>query len=59
MANKKNPIAIIVPCHRIIGKDGQLRGYGGGLERKEWLLKHEAKCQWVTAGGFRVEAVTR
>ena len=42
-ANGCNRIAIIIPCHRIIGKDGQLRGYGGGLERKRWLLDHEMK----------------
>jgi len=40
-ANGKNPISIIVPCHRIIGASGKLTGYAGGLERKEWLLKHE------------------
>jgi methylated-DNA-[protein]-cysteine S-methyltransferase len=40
-ANARNPIAIIVPCHRVIGSDGKLTGYGGGLWRKEWLLKHE------------------
>jgi methylated-DNA-[protein]-cysteine S-methyltransferase len=40
-ANGKNPIAIIVPCHRIIGSNGSLTGYAGGLERKSWLLKHE------------------
>ena len=40
-ANRQNPIAIIVPCHRVIGSDGRLIGYGGGLWRKEWLLKHE------------------
>jgi len=40
-ANGKNPIAIIVPCHRVIGEDGKLTGYAGGLWRKEWLLKHE------------------
>jgi len=39
-ANGKNPIAIIIPCHRIIGSDGSLTGYAGGLARKEWLLKH-------------------
>lgn len=42
-ANGKNPIAIIIPCHRIIGSDGKLVGYAGGLERKRWLLLHEAK----------------
>jgi len=40
-ANGRNPISIIVPCHRIIGSMGALTGYGGGLERKEWLLRHE------------------
>jgi len=40
-ANGKNPIAIIIPCHRVIGASGKLIGYGGGLWRKEWLLKHE------------------
>ncbi len=40
-ANGKNPIAIIIPCHRVIGTDGSLTGYAGGLWRKEWLLKHE------------------
>lgn len=42
-ANGQNPIAIIVPCHRVIGKDGTLTGYAAGLERKRWLLAHEAK----------------
>lgn len=40
-ANALNPIAIVVPCHRVIGSDGTLRGYAGGLERKRWLLRHE------------------
>jgi methylated-DNA-[protein]-cysteine S-methyltransferase len=40
-ANGRNPIAVIIPCHRVIGSDGGLTGYGGGLWRKEWLLKHE------------------
>jgi methylated-DNA-[protein]-cysteine S-methyltransferase len=40
-ANGKNPISIIIPCHRVIGSDGRLTGYGGGLWRKEWLIKHE------------------
>jgi methylated-DNA-[protein]-cysteine S-methyltransferase len=39
--NRLNPVSIIVPCHRIIGSDGRLVGYGGGLWRKEWLLEHE------------------
>ncbi len=40
-ANANNPISIMIPCHRVIGKDGTLRGYAGGLDRKAWLLKHE------------------
>jgi methylated-DNA-[protein]-cysteine S-methyltransferase len=40
-ANGKNPIAIVIPCHRVIGADNKLTGYAGGPERKEWLLKHE------------------
>lgn len=41
MANGRNRVAIIVPCHRVIAADGSLWGYGGGLERKRWLLQHE------------------
>jgi methylated-DNA-[protein]-cysteine S-methyltransferase len=41
MANGRNPIPIIVPCHRVIGADGSLTGYGGGLETKRWLLELE------------------
>jgi methylated-DNA-[protein]-cysteine S-methyltransferase len=40
-ANGRNPIPIIVPCHRVIGSDGSLTGFGGGLDRKRWLLQHE------------------
>ncbi len=42
-ANGANPIAIVVPCHRVIGASGALTGFGGGLDRKAWLLEHEAK----------------
>lgn len=42
-ANGKNPIGIIIPCHRVVGADGKLTGYAGGLHRKQWLLEHEAK----------------
>jgi|CXWL01.1.fsa_nt_gi methylated-DNA-[protein]-cysteine S-methyltransferase len=41
LANGSNPVAIVVPCHRVIGANGTLTGYGGGLERKRWLLDHE------------------
>jgi len=41
LANGQNPVAVIVPCHRVIGSDGTLTGYAGGLERKRWLLRHE------------------
>jgi methylated-DNA-[protein]-cysteine S-methyltransferase len=41
LANGRNPISILVPCHRVIGANGSLTGYGGGLERKRWLLTHE------------------
>ncbi len=41
MANNRNPVAVIVPCHRVIGADGSLTGYAGGLQLKEWLLAHE------------------
>ena len=40
-ANNRNPVAIVVPCHRVIGADGKLVGYAGGIWRKEWLLRHE------------------
>jgi len=45
MANNRNPVSIIVPCHRVIGASGQLVGYGGGLHRKEWLLAWEKSFQ--------------
>jgi len=47
-ANGANPIGIVIPCHRVIGVDGRLVGYGGGLERKRWLLQHEH----ANAGGM-------
>lgn len=47
LANGRNPLPIIVPCHRVIGADGSLTGFGGGIERKQWLLEHERQV----AGG--------
>ena len=41
LANGANPVSVVVPCHRVIGADGSLTGYGGGIERKRWLLNHE------------------
>jgi methylated-DNA-[protein]-cysteine S-methyltransferase len=40
-ANGANPLSVVIPCHRLIGADGSLTGYGGGIERKRWLLAHE------------------
>jgi methylated-DNA-[protein]-cysteine S-methyltransferase len=53
LANGANPIGVVVPCHRVIGSDGSLTGYGGGLPRKRWLLAHEARH---TASNFKLEA---
>jgi O-6-methylguanine DNA methyltransferase len=50
LANGANPVAIIVPCHRVIGSNGSLTGYGGGLDKKRWLLDHER--QWTTGRLF-------
>jgi len=49
-ANGQNPIAIVVPCHRVIGASGALVGFGGGLPRKRWLLAHESRRQATFAG---------
>lgn len=43
LANNRNPIAVVVPCHRVIGADGSLTGYAGGLDRKRWLIQHETR----------------
>lgn len=47
-ANGKNPLAIVIPCHRVIGSDGSLTGYAGGLHRKKWLLAHESPVKQGT-----------
>jgi methylated-DNA-[protein]-cysteine S-methyltransferase len=52
LANGRNPIAIIVPCHRVIGSDGSLTGYAGGMEMKYKLLKLENPAQWVQQGNL-------
>jgi methylated-DNA-[protein]-cysteine S-methyltransferase len=44
-ANGQNPVSIVIPCHRVVGTDGTLTGYGGGLERKRWLLEHEGALE--------------
>ena len=55
LANGSNPIAIVVPCHRVIGADASLTGYGGGLDRKRWLLVHEqAHCAVADAPQLRM-----
>jgi methylated-DNA-[protein]-cysteine S-methyltransferase len=55
LANGRNPLPIIVPCHRVIGANGTLTGYGGGIERKQWLLEHEREHAGLTLplGGGR------
>jgi len=53
MINGRNPVAIVVPCHRVIGKDSSLTGYAGGLHRKQWLLRHEGVA--IVGNGTAVE----
>jgi methylated-DNA-[protein]-cysteine S-methyltransferase len=50
LANGQNPVSIIVPCHRVVGANGALTGYGGGLPAKQWLLSHEAARMGLFAG---------
>jgi methylated-DNA-[protein]-cysteine S-methyltransferase len=45
----RNPVSVVVPCHRVLGRDGSLTGYAGGLERKRWLLRHEAGAAQAAA----------
>ena len=54
-ANGSNPISVVVPCHRVIGADARLTGYGGGIERKRWLLSHEGAV-FKGSGPFRAAA---
>jgi methylated-DNA-[protein]-cysteine S-methyltransferase len=51
-ANGANPVAIIVPCHRVIGASGSLTGYGGGLDRKTWLIDHERRWRREPQGSL-------
>ncbi|MGA8493759.1 MAG: methylated-DNA--[protein]-cysteine S-methyltransferase [Terriglobales bacterium] len=54
LANGSNPVGVVVPCHRVIGSDGSLTGYGGGIERKRWLLQHEQRAlQPTRASGWQ------
>jgi methylated-DNA-[protein]-cysteine S-methyltransferase len=48
LANGSNPVGVVVPCHRVIASDGSLAGYGGGIERKRWLLEHEQRASQQT-----------
>jgi methylated-DNA-[protein]-cysteine S-methyltransferase len=59
LANGANPIPIVVPCHRVIGANGSLTGFGGGLERKRWLLRHEGAPFKEVAGAREAMAVQR
>ncbi len=52
-ANGRNPLPIIIPCHRVIGADGSLTGFSAGVERKAWLLRHEATPRASADGGLR------
>jgi methylated-DNA-[protein]-cysteine S-methyltransferase len=56
-ANARNPISIVVPCHRVIGADGSLTGFGGSLERKRWLLDHESERRSVAGLQLSLGAV--
>ena len=59
LANGANPIAVVVPCHRVIGANGALTGYGGGLERKRWLLQHEQRTGLLAANETNAASTRR
>jgi len=56
LANGSNPICVVVPCHRVIGANGSLTGYGGGIERKRWLLDHESKARQQLALAYTADS---
>lgn len=58
LANARNAIPVIVPCHRVIGANGSLTGYGGGLHRKRWLLAHEQRCSTLAPTPSRANGTT-
>jgi methylated-DNA-[protein]-cysteine S-methyltransferase len=58
LANGRNPISVILPCHRVIGADGSLTGYGGGLPRKRWLLDHERATLGRLGRGSGIDVTT-
>ncbi|MFD4841286.1 methylated-DNA--[protein]-cysteine S-methyltransferase [Achromobacter sp. NPDC058515] len=58
LANGANPVGIVIPCHRVIGANASLTGYGGGLHRKRWLLEHEAACRTERAAGGQTAALS-
>ncbi|WP_437996532.1 methylated-DNA--[protein]-cysteine S-methyltransferase [Sorangium sp. So ce185] len=55
LANGRNPVCLIIPCHRVVGARGELTGYAGGLERKRWLLAHEAAAPARLGGAARAQ----
>ncbi len=57
-ANSMNPVAIVVPCHRVIGANATLTGYAGGLERKRWLLDHECRWAGTTCDSLQMQLVS-
>jgi methylated-DNA-[protein]-cysteine S-methyltransferase len=59
LANGQNPVALVVPCHRVIGKDGSLTGYGGGLDKKRWLLEHESASLFQLPGSGKPGAKSK
>lgn len=53
-ANGQNPVCLLIPCHRVIGSDGSLTGYSGGMERKSWLLRHEQRMTGAAMAGYQL-----